>query len=129
MGESYDWSGFYKALCQHGPYLLTRIDSDMREMIREVGSTTDMLWPEGLQVLLEKGASNGDLRAGVLASIGLWRENVLQTLEADFAIELDWQAVNIDTTSPLVNELIKPQRPDEPSPVEIKELIMRQENR
>jgi hypothetical protein len=107
MAETYDWSGFYEALCRHGPSILTGIDEDLREMIEGWGSTTDMFWSEGLQELLAQGTADGDLRAGVLAAIELWRENVLQTLEADFAIELDWQAVNIDTTSPLIDDLVE----------------------
>ena len=107
MTETYDWSVFYEALCRHGPSLLVGIDEDLRDVIGDIASSTDMFWSEGLQELLAEGAANGDLRAGVLTALELWRENVLQTLEADFAVELDWQAVNIDTASPLVDELVE----------------------
>ena len=105
MSEKYDWSSFYDALCKHGPNLLLGIDDELREMIEELGSTTDMFWSDGLQDHLADGAANDDLRAGVLSTLELWRENVLQTLDADFAIELDWQTVIIDTASPLIDKL------------------------
>lgn len=38
MTETYDWSSFYDALCQHGPNLLLGIDDELREMIAELGS-------------------------------------------------------------------------------------------
>jgi hypothetical protein len=106
MAETYNWSSFYEALCRHGPNPLLGIDDDLREMIEVAGSSTDMFWSEGLQELLAEGAANDDLRAGVLSALELWRENVLQTLEADFGFELDWQAVSIDTASPLIDELV-----------------------
>ena len=106
MAETCDWSSFYEALCRHGPSLLLGIGGGTREMIAAVGSSTDMFWSEGLQELLEEGAADGSVRAGVLSALELWRENVLQTLEANFAIELDWQAVRIDTNGPLIDELV-----------------------
>lgn len=107
MTDNYDWSSFYEALCQHGPNLLLAIDDEMRELIGELASTTDMFWSDGLQERLAEGAADENLRGGVLSTLELWRENVLQTLDSDFAIELDWQSVCIDTTSPLIDELVK----------------------
>lgn len=106
MTENYDWSNFYEALCQHGPNLLLNIDDETREMIGELASNTDMFWSDGLQERLADGASNEDMRPGVLSAIEMWRENVLQTLDSDFAIELDWQTVIIDTASPLIDDLV-----------------------
>ena len=67
MVESFDWSGFYTTLCRHGPSLLVGINEGLRDVIGEVASTTDMFWSQGLQVLLEQGAADGNLRGGVLA--------------------------------------------------------------
>jgi hypothetical protein len=106
MTETYNWSIFYDALSRHGPNLLLGIDDELREMIEELGSSTDMFWSDGLQDCLAQGAEQGDLRAGVLSALELWRENVLQALDSNFGIELDWQAVSIDTTSPLIDELV-----------------------
>lgn len=106
MSETYNWSRFYEALCMHGPNLLLGIDDELRDIIEITASTTDMFWSDGLQEHLASGADGGSLRAGVLAALELWRENVLQTLNADFAIELDWGAVSIDTASPLIDELV-----------------------
>ena len=106
MAENYDWSNFYNALCQQGPNLLLGIDGETRELILELASTTDMFWSDGLQDYLARGSGEGDLRGGILSALELWRENVLQALDASFGIELDWQAVNIDTANPLIDELV-----------------------
>jgi len=111
MSETYNWSHFYESLCRHGPNLLLGIDDDLREMIELAGSSTDMFWSDGLQELLAEGAANGDVRAGVLSVLELWRENVLQTLDADFGIELDWQTVTLDDANPLIDELVEAASP------------------
>ena len=111
MTEQYDWSSFYNALCNLGSRLLLGIDDSTREMIEGFASSTDMFWSDGLQDLLGEGANNGDVRAGVLSTLELWRENVLQALEDDFAIELDWQTVRINTSSPLIDELVEAASP------------------
>ena len=64
-----------------------------------------------LQDRLADGAANDDLRAGVLSALELWRENVLQALDADFAIELDWHAVSVDFINPLIDELVEAAAP------------------
>ena len=112
MVESFDWSGFYTTLCRHGPSLLVGINEGLRDVIGEVASTTDMFWSQGLQVLLEQDAANGDLQAGVLAAFDRWRENVLETLAANFGIELDSQTVSSAAASPLIVSLSKPPRPN-----------------
>ncbi len=66
-----------------------------------------------MQPLLEDAAGDGDLSAGVLASLGLWRENVLVALSDDFGIELDWGSVTIDTDSPLIDALVEAATPAE----------------
>ena len=106
MTETYSWSNFYDALRKIGPRLLKGIDNDTRELIEELASTTDMFWSDGLQDLLAGGAANGDIRAGVLSVLELWRENVLQAIDSDFGIELNWKTVTIDSTSPLIDELV-----------------------
>jgi hypothetical protein len=111
MTEKYDWSSFYNALCNLGPRLLLGIDDSTREMIEEFASSTDMFWSDGLQDLLAEKATNGDVRAGVLFVLELWRENVLQTIDSAFGIEMDWQAVSIDAASPLIDELVEAATP------------------
>lgn len=115
MGEAYDWTGFYQALCEHGPHLLVGLDEDdgVREVIVMVAADTDDFWSDGLQDLLAQGAHDGDLRAGALAALELWRENVITTLSANFGIELDWHAVAIDTDSPLIDGLVEAATPDD----------------
>jgi hypothetical protein len=107
MNETCDWSNFYDALCKHGPSLLIGIDDDTRELIEELALTTDTFWSDGLQDLLGEGANNGDVRAGVLSVLELWRENVLQAISSDFGIELGWKAVSIDTASTLIDKLVE----------------------
>ena len=107
----YNWPRFYKALCQGGPTLLLGVDEDLSEIIQMSASTTDMFWSEGLEELLAEGAADGDLRAGVLSVLEVWRENVLETLETDFGFELDWELVCIDHTSPLIDELVEAASP------------------
>ena len=107
MTETYNWSSFYNTLCKLGPRLLIGIDDSTREMIEEFGSSTDMFWSDGLQDILAENATNGDLRARVLSVLELWRENILQAIESDFGIELNWQTVCIDSTSPLIDELVE----------------------
>ena len=105
--EAYNWSRFYQSLCHLGPELLTGIGSATRELIISVGSSTDAFWSDGLQDLLAGGAAEGDLRGGVLSALDLWRENVLQVLADDFALELDWKTVTIDRTHPIVDKLVE----------------------
>ena len=80
-------------------------------MIEGFASSTDMFWSDGLQELLGEGANNGDVRAGVLSVLELWRENVLQAVDANFGIELEWKAVSIDTASPLIDQLVEAATP------------------
>ena len=107
----YNWPRFYSALCQRGPTLLLGVDEDTREIIQMSASSTDLFWSEGLQELLAAGAVDGDMRAGVLSALGLWRENVLDALDTNFGIELDWELVCIDDASPLIDELVKAASP------------------
>jgi hypothetical protein len=111
IGDPYTWPRFYRALCRQGPYLLLGVDEDVREIIRMSASSTDMFWSEGLEELLAVGAADGDMRAGVLSVLELWRENVLETLDTDFGIELDWELVCIDDASPLIDELVEAASP------------------
>ena len=106
MTQPYDWSAFYKALCQHGPDLLVGIDEDLREVIKELSTTTDMFWSEGLEASLAEGAASGTLREGVLMALDQWRENVLDQLDASFGISLDWDQVSVDDDSPIIDRLV-----------------------
>lgn len=106
MSDTYRWSRFYQLLCQQGPNLLVGIDEGTREIIEMYASSTDLFWSEGLEDCLAEGASGGSLRNGVLSALALWRENVLDALETNFAIELDWELVGLDDTSPLIDQLV-----------------------
>lgn len=106
MSETYNWSRFYQLLCQQGPNLLVGIDEGTCEIIEMYASSTDLFWSEGLEDCLAEGASGGSLRNGVLSALALWRENVLDALETNFAIELDWELVGLDDTSPLIDQLV-----------------------
>ena len=108
----YNWPRFYKALCQQGPTLLLGLDEDLTEFVKMSASTTDLFWSEGLEILLAAGATDGDMQAGVLSVLELWRENVLEMLAADFGIELDWELVSIDHANPLIDELVAAASPD-----------------
>ena len=103
----YNWPRFYSALCQQGPTLLLGVDEDINEIIKMSASSTDLFWSEGLEELLAEGAADGDMRAGVLSVLELWREKVFEVLETDFGIELDWELVCIDDASPLIDELVE----------------------
>jgi len=103
----YNWPRFYTALCRQGPDLLLGVDENLIEFIKMSASTTDMFWSEGLEESLAIGFADGDTRAGVLSALEIWRENVLDTLNASFGIELDWDTVCIDDTSPLIDELVE----------------------
>lgn len=115
MGKSidhlYNWPSFYKALCQQGPTLLLGVDEDICEIIKISASTTDLFWSEGLEELLAAGAAYGDMRAGVLLVLELWREKVLEMLDTEFGIELDWELVCIDDASPLIEKLVEAASP------------------
>lgn len=106
MADTYDWPGFYGALGEYGPELLNGLDRDTRRVVAMLATDTDRFWSDGLQDLLTQGASDGDLRAGVLMTLELWRENVLTALSDDFGMEFDWAAISIDTASPLVDALV-----------------------
>ena len=86
MAQPYDWSAFYNALCQHGPDLLVGIDEDLREVIKEISTTTDMYWSENLEEFLAEGAAAGSLLNGVLLALDQWRMNVVDQLDAGFGI-------------------------------------------
>ena len=111
MSDTYNWPRFYKLLCRHGPNLLLGLDDGMREIIEMNAASTDMFWSEGLEAGLAEGAAGGSLRNGALSALGLWRENVLDALDSNFGIELDWESVFIDNTSPLIDELVEADSP------------------
>lgn len=111
MSETYNWSRFYEALCRLGPKLLLGMDEGMREIIEMNAASTDIFWSEGLEDSLAEGAAGGSLRDGVLSALGLWRENVLEALDANFGIELDWELVWIDDDSLLIDELVEAASP------------------
>jgi hypothetical protein len=70
-----------------------------------------MFWSESLEECLAEGAASGSLRDGVLSALEIWRENVLDALDTNFGIELDWEQVCIDDTSPLIDELVEAASP------------------
>ena len=107
INHPYNWTRFYNALCRHGPNMLLGVDEDTLEIIKMFASTTDMFWSDGLEECLAIGFANGDRRAGVLSALELWRENVLEALDSNFGMELDWELVCIDDTSPLIDELVE----------------------
>ncbi len=110
MDDTYDWSGFYGALCDRAERLLRGIDDEDREVISLVAET-DAFWSDGLQPLLAEFANDGDIRGGVLATLDLWRENVLTVLTGDFAMDLEWGAVTVDVDGPLIEELVEAATP------------------
>lgn len=112
MTDTYNWPGFYRALCRHGPNLLVGIDESMREIIEMYASSTDMFWSEGLEECLAEGAAGGSLQDGVLSAIEVWRENVLDALDTNFGIELDWELVSINDASPLIDDVVEAASPD-----------------
>lgn len=120
MGKSvnhpFNWTRFYQALCRHGPDLLLGVDENLIEFIKMSAADTDMFWSEGLEEWLRIGAADGDMRAGVLSALDLWRENVLDALDSSFGIELDWEVVAIDIESPLIEELVEAALPDKTAP-------------
>lgn len=106
MNQAYNWSGFYNALCHHGPDLLVGIDEDLREVIKELSTSTDMFWSEGLEASLAEGAASGALREGVLRALEDWRFNLIDQLDASFGISLDRGQVSIETDSPKIEVLV-----------------------
>lgn len=111
MPDTYNWSRFYQLLCRFGPKLLLGMDEGLYEIIEMNAASTDMFWSEGLEDCLAEGAAGGSLRNGVLSALELWRENVLDALETNFAIELDWELVGLDDTSPLIDQLVEAASP------------------
>ena len=105
MNQTYNWSGFYNKLCQVGPDLLEGIDEELREVIKEISTTTDLFWSTGLEEFLAEGAADS-LQEGVLLSLDQWRENVIIQMEANFGISLAMDEVGINANSPLIAELI-----------------------
>lgn len=105
MPNTFDWSSFYITLCQQGPELLLGIDDEVRELIAMLAGTTDTFWSEGMQEQMAI-ASEESLRAGVLAALDVWRENILAALDSDFGIPLDRGAVRIDNDSPILSALL-----------------------
>ena len=112
----YNWTAFYRALCRHGPDLLRGVDDYLIEFIKMSAADTDMFWSEGLEEWLRIGAADGDMRAGVLSALDLWRENVLDALSSSFGIELDWEMVSIDEGSPLIDTLVQASLPGKAAP-------------
>jgi hypothetical protein len=113
MAETYNWSRFYRALCRYAPNLLVGIDEGVSEIIAMSSSSTDMFWSEGLEACLAEGAADGSLRDGVLSALEVWRENVLEALDANFGIELDWELVYLDDASAHMEALVEAASPDE----------------
>jgi hypothetical protein len=102
----HNWSEFYNALCQQGPDLLVGIDEDLREVIKQISTTTDMFWSESLEERLEPGAVSSSLRDCVLQALDQWRYNVIDALEAAFGITLEMDDVTINADSPIVDRLV-----------------------
>ncbi len=105
MNQTYNWSGFYNRLCQVGPELLVGIDECLREVIKEISTTTDMFWSEGLEEFLAEGAADS-FQEGVLLALDQWRENVIIQMDASFGISLAMDKVSINADSPLIAEMI-----------------------
>jgi hypothetical protein len=101
-----NWSEFYNALCQQGPDLLVGMGEDLRGIIRELSTTTDMFWSDGLEESLREGAALGSLRDGVLQAVDQWRENVIDNLDAAFGIALEMDQVTIKDDSPIIDHLV-----------------------
>jgi|GEM_PF-1171992 len=116
INHPYNWTRFYNALCRQGPNLLLGVDEDLLEIIKISASTTDMFWSEGLEECLAIGAADGNMRAGVIFALDLWRENVLDALSSSYGIELDWEMVSINDTSPIIDELVEAALPGKAAP-------------
>ena len=112
MNETYNWSSFYRALCRYGPNLLVGIDEGVREIIEMSSTSTDMFWSEGLEECLGDEAAEGNLRGGVLSALEVWRENVIDRLDANFGIELDWELVGMDNNPALIDALVEAASPE-----------------
>ena len=106
MDVLYNWSGFYNALCQHGPDLLEGIDESLREIIKEISTTTDMFWSESLEEILAEAAAAGSLRDGVLQAIEQWRDIVIDQLDNAFSITLEMDEVTINANSLIIDRLV-----------------------
>ena len=104
MNQPYNWSDFYIRLCQFGPDLLMGIDEGLREVIKEISTTTDMFWSENLEELLAKGAADS-LQDAVLLTLDQWRMNVLTQMDYNFGISLDMDKVSINANSPIIDVL------------------------
>ena len=112
MAETYNWTNFYRALCRFGPKLLLGVDRGVLEVIEMSSSSTDMFWSEGLEECLAEGAAAGSLQDGVLSALEVWRENVIDRLDANFGIELDWDLVEIDNNPALIDLLVEAASPE-----------------
>lgn len=108
MTKNRDQPRFYNALCKLGPQTLLGIDNSTREVIAEVALSTDTFWSDGLEDSMAQNATGHDtMRASILSVLELWKENVLLAIDSDFGIELDWNTGSIDSTSPLIDELVE----------------------
>lgn len=50
--QLFNWSSFYTSLCQFGPDILMGINDGLREIIKEINTTTDMFCSESLKECL-----------------------------------------------------------------------------
>ncbi|MCB2202897.1 hypothetical protein KQH56_02710 [bacterium] len=107
MDEHYDWSKFYMALCKYGPDLLLGINEDLREIIKEISSTSDVFWSARLEDCLAEGASADSISDGIFMALDQWLNNVINALDASFGITLDKDLVTINRASPLIDLLIE----------------------
>ncbi len=101
-----NWSEFFNALCQQGPDLLVGIDENLRRVIKEISTTTDMFWAESLEESLRESAAAGSLRDGVLQAVDQWRYNVMDKLDAAFSITFGRDEVTINDRSSIIDRLV-----------------------
>lgn len=107
VNQLFNWSNFYTSLCQFGPDLLMGIDDGLREVIKELSTTTDMFWTEGLEEFLAIGAAEDTLKEGILQALDQWKENIVNEMDGSFGISLDLDEVSINANSPLIDVLME----------------------
>jgi hypothetical protein len=108
--QDHDWTSFYQVLCDQGPRLLTGIGPGLRAYVAEEARSSDAFWSPELESLLATGASDGDLRQGVILAVQQWKCNVVQHLE-EMAFEIDTDSIALEMDPQVIRELVRAARP------------------
>lgn len=112
--EKYNWPRFYTLLGEKGPDLLIGVEKNVIDtFIRDHSRETDEFCSYDVELALSEGASEGDLRGGVINALEAWKETIISNY-FDFGTGLGEgiKNIGIDLESKIIDELVEAAKPE-----------------